>query len=1263
MDFVKIRQQAIKGGAIEVFADYQNKRCKDLMVRAGDFYAMWDDQSNRWVEDEFDVVSTIDDLLFEYAEKLMRDNSDQRVKVRALGTTSGGGFKDFIAYIKDLPDMYKTLNPKITYAGDVTSREDYSTKNVPYFLSKGEPTAYHELVSTLYSPDERDKFEWAIGAILTGDVRYIQKFIVFYGGAGTGKSTVINIIERLFEGYCSAFKAADLTSRNNNFALEAFADNPMVAIQHDGDLSKIEDNTLLNSIVSHEKMQVNQKYKTPYDMTFNTFLFMGTNSPVKITDSKSGITRRLIDVMPTGNLVPHNRYNILMEHILDNELGMIANYCIEKYRNMGRGYYSNYKPLSMMYKTDTFYNYVSENYDDFANAPFVAVQRAYDMYKKYCEDTLVAYPMNKMKFKEELKSYFHEYRDRIYDKTTETQIRSVVLDFDTSKFEEFQRPVVNTVNEDSYISLTLDEHESLVDTMLADCPAQYANEDGFPQLKWDQVTTTLKDLDTTKLHYVKLPENHIVIDFDLKDENGKKSKELNLKAASKWPATYTEYSKSGGGIHLHYLYEGDILTLAPIIDTDIEVKRFIGNSSLRRRLSKCNNIEVQILSKELPKKEGKKMFNTLDIKNEQHIRALLAKALRKQIHDSTKPNIDFIVSVLTKAYESNIKYDVTDMKNDVDDFAMDSTNQREYCIKAVSQLHYTNITTDTISEGSFLPNESLYFYDIEVKPNLLLVCYKKYGSDTVTTLVNPTPEMVGSVIKLPLVGFNNKAYDNHIMYARYMGYSIEQCYELSKSMIRDNNRSPFYQGFKLGYADIYNIVPEKYGLKQWELELDIAHIEADVDWDAPATPQEITMLTRYCHNDVRATEAVWVNNKTWVTARQMLAAMTGGSMMDSTNALTQKLVFGDELNPQTQFNIPNLAEEFPGYEYSEEWVTTKTGANKKLVHSTYKGYDTGEGGFNYHKVGIWNKVKAFDVASMHPSSILAMVMFGEVFTRRFKELIDLRLLCKHGKLEEARSAFGGIFKDLLTSVDMLKQLANALKIAINSVYGMTYAAFVNRFRDERNKDNIVAKRGALFMIDLKEAVEAQGYTVVHIKTDCIKVAEADEFIEKFIYDFGQNYGYTFEVEEEFEKFALINAASYMGKQTNGEWDGRTLTFMHPYVWSKLTGTGFPDIADVRELKAVTGNAKIYARNENGDDMFVGKCGMFVPVLNNGYELLRKDGDKTGALSGTKGYRWMDWSVYKTLPVKPDINWSYYERLYNNAVDEVSKYGDINKFIA
>ena len=59
------------------------------------------------------------------------------------------------------------------------------------------------------------------------------------------------------------------------------------------------------------------------------FLFMASNKAVKISDAKSGIIRRLIDVRPSGNKLPTKHYANLMTQI-DFELGGIATHCIEK---------------------------------------------------------------------------------------------------------------------------------------------------------------------------------------------------------------------------------------------------------------------------------------------------------------------------------------------------------------------------------------------------------------------------------------------------------------------------------------------------------------------------------------------------------------------------------------------------------------------------------------------------------------------------------------------------------------------------------------------------------------------------------------------------------------------------------------------------------------------------------------------------------------------------------------------------------------------
>ena len=140
----------------------------------------------------------------------------------------------------------------------------------------------------------------------------------------------------------------------------------------------------------------------------------------------------------------------------------------------------------------------------------------------------------------------------------------------------------------------------MLDILLADCLAQYATSKETPSKKWENVTTLLRDIQTSRLHYVKVPINHIVIDFDIPDENGEKSLEKNLEAANKWPKTYAEVSKSGKGLHLHYIYTGDPTELSSIIEEHIELKVYSGNSSLRRKLTLCNDIPIATISSGLP---------------------------------------------------------------------------------------------------------------------------------------------------------------------------------------------------------------------------------------------------------------------------------------------------------------------------------------------------------------------------------------------------------------------------------------------------------------------------------------------------------------------------------------------------------------------------------------------------------------------------------------------------------------------------------------
>ena len=467
---------------------------------------------------------------------------------------------------KQMRDSFHMLDDKLIFSNTKTDKKDYASKKLKYPLEAGDLSAYDQLMSTLYSEAERQKIEWAIGSVVCGESKKLQKFMVLYGAAGTGKSTVLNIIQQLFEGYYSVFDAKALGSSSNSFALEAFKSNPLVAIQHDGDLSRIEDNTRLNSLVSHELMTVNEKFKSTYSNRFKCFLFMGTNKPVKITDAKSGLIRRLIDVSPSGNKLSPKEYKVIMKQI-EFELGAIAYHCREIYLN-NPGLYDDYIPIAMLGASNDFYNFIIDSYHVFKRENGTTLKAAWEMYKTYCDEAKVGYPFSQRIFKEELKNYFHDYKER-FNMEDGSRVRSYYIGFRTEKFEE---EMVAEKPEEKPSLLQFNTAKSIFDQVCSGCPSQYATDKETPSMKWDKVKTKLSDLDTSKIHYVKVPENHIVIDFDIPNKEGNKSFERNVEEASKWPATYAELSKSGKGVHLHYIYTGDVKKLSRIYDDHIEVK-------------------------------------------------------------------------------------------------------------------------------------------------------------------------------------------------------------------------------------------------------------------------------------------------------------------------------------------------------------------------------------------------------------------------------------------------------------------------------------------------------------------------------------------------------------------------------------------------------------------------------------------------------------------------------------------------------------------
>ena len=660
------------------------------------------------------------------------------------------------------------------------------------------------------------------------------------------------------------------------------------------------------------------------------------------------------------------------------------------------------------------------------------------------------------------------------------------------------------------------------------------------------------------------------------------------------------------------------------------------------------------------------MVDFESLKSEKHLRTLLNKNLNKEIHDSTKPSVDFIYKLLEDAYNNNLDYDVTDLRPKILAFASNSTNQALACIKLVNKMHFKGKKYEVGEVVGEDAKGEIIFFDVEVFPNLFVIVWKPEDKPCVK-MVNPTPTEVEELMNYKLVGFNCRRYDNHILYARMIGKDNAELFDISQKIINGSRNAFFSQAYGISYTDVYDFSSKKQSLKKWEIALDIHHQELGLKWDEPVPEELWSKVADYCVNDVVATEAVFKARKSDFLAREILAGLSGMSVNDTTNNHTTRLIVGKDNNPQSKFEYTDLSTIFPGYKFE----------NGK---STYRGEEVGEGGYVYSEPGMYGNVALLDIASMHPNSAINLNIFGP-YTKNFEELVRARIFIKHRDFDSASKLFDGKLSKYLENEEQADSLAYALKIAINSVYGLTAASFDNKLRDPRNIDNIVAKRGALFMIDLKHAVQERGYKVAHIKTDSIKIPDATKDIIEFVTEFGKKYGYTFEHEATYDKMCLVNDAVYIAKYADGEhkfklstgeelltpWTATGTQFQVPYVFKTIFSHDKIRFKDLCETKTVSTALYLDMNEDLGEDehnyIFVGKAGQFCPIKSGkgGGLLMREKDGKYNAAGGSKGYRWLESEMVQELKKEKDIDKSYYQELVDDAIANMSQYGDVEWF--
>ena len=194
------------------------------------------------------------------------------------------------------------------------------------------------------------------------------------------------------------------------------------------------------------------------------------------------------------------------------------------------------------------------------------------------------------------------------------------------------------------------------------------------------------------------------------------------------------------------------------------------------------------------------------------------------------------------------------------------------------------------------------------------------------------------------------------------------------------------------------------------------------------------------------------------------------------------------------------------------------------------------------------------------------------------------------------------------------------------------------------------------------------YAVAHIKTDSVKIPGATSRAISFVKKHGKKYGYDFEHETTFDKFCLVNDAVYIAR-TNTAWTAVGSQFQHPYIFKTLFSGEELAFNDYCESKSVLQGTMYLVREEHEKDeelyyrsmRHIGRTGRFVPVQEDGGTLYRVKDEKYYAVTGTKGYKWIEAEIAQSMP-DLKIDMSYFEKLQADAIKTIEQFGPLEELV-
>ena len=122
LDFFTIGTRTKKPNGVEIYPRFICKKSQDLMIRGGDFYAIWNEDRGMWSTEENDAIDIIDAELSKYAEEY-KSTFEGHVKILYMWDSESGTIDAWHKYCqKQMRDSYKMLDEKLVFAMELIKR-------------------------------------------------------------------------------------------------------------------------------------------------------------------------------------------------------------------------------------------------------------------------------------------------------------------------------------------------------------------------------------------------------------------------------------------------------------------------------------------------------------------------------------------------------------------------------------------------------------------------------------------------------------------------------------------------------------------------------------------------------------------------------------------------------------------------------------------------------------------------------------------------------------------------------------------------------------------------------------------------------------------------------------------------------------------------------------------------------------------------------------------------------------------------------------